>query len=60
MKNTGERRVRKPTSVVRRGARGKGLRKEYLACGLPYLLNGLLRQRAFRFSSCLSVIMALF
>ncbi len=38
MKNTGERRVRKPTSVVRRGAGGKGLRKPYLACGLPYFV----------------------
>ncbi len=36
MKNTGERRVRKPTSVVRRGAGGKGLLTQYLACCLPY------------------------
>jgi len=34
--NTGERRVRKPTSVVRRGAGGKGLQPQYLACCLPY------------------------
>src|SRR5260221_4167882 len=40
MKNTGERRVRKPTSVVRRGAGGKGLLTQYLACCLPYWLIG--------------------
>jgi hypothetical protein len=34
--NTGERRVRKPTSVVWRGAGGKGLREQHLACCLPY------------------------
>ncbi len=34
--STGERRVRKPTSVVRRGAGGKGLHEQYLACCLPY------------------------
>src|SRR2546423_12336368 len=38
IENTGERRVRKPTSVVRRRAGGKGLRKQYLACGLSYLV----------------------
>src|SRR5207248_11595411 len=36
--DTGERRVRKPTSVVRRGAGGKGPRKWYLACCLPYFV----------------------
>src|SRR5260221_14508080 len=38
--DTGERRVRKPTSVVRRGAGGKGPRKRYLACCLPYFILG--------------------
>jgi hypothetical protein len=37
--DTGERRVRKPTSVVRRGAGGKGPRKRYLACCLPYFIS---------------------
>ena len=36
--NTGERRVRKPTSVVRRRAGGEGLCKQYLACCLSYLV----------------------
>src|SRR5712691_4706601 len=36
--DTGERRVRKPTSVVRGGAGGKGPRKRYLACCLPYFV----------------------
>src|SRR6266702_3392968 len=36
IENTGERRVRKPTSVVRRRAGGKGLCKQYLACCLSY------------------------
>src|SRR6266702_4188511 len=36
IENTGERRVRKPTSVVRRRAGGEGLCKQYLACCLSY------------------------
>ncbi len=38
IENTGERRVRKPTSVVRRRAGGEGLCKQYLACCLSYFL----------------------
>ncbi len=34
--STGERGVRKRTRLVRRGAGGKGLREQYLACCLPY------------------------
>src|SRR5439155_18267313 len=44
--DTGERRVRKPTSVVRRGAGGKGPRKWYLACCLPYFLLGFVGPRS--------------
>src|SRR6266702_8645772 len=40
IENTGERRVRKPTSVVRRRAGGEGLCKQYLACCLSYFLLG--------------------
>ncbi len=40
--DTGERRVRKPTRVVRRGAGGKGPRKRYLACCLPYFAIGII------------------
>ncbi len=36
--STGERGVRKRTRLVRRRAGGKGLRKQYLACGLSYFL----------------------
>src|SRR5271157_5973787 len=38
IENTGERRVRKPTSVVRRRAGGEGLCKQYLACCLSYFV----------------------
>ncbi len=38
IENTGERRVRKPTSVVRRRAGGEGLCKQYLACCLSYFI----------------------
>jgi hypothetical protein len=34
--STGERGVRKRTRLVRRGAGGKGLRWQHLACCLPY------------------------
>src|SRR6266702_3582782 len=40
IENTGERRVRKPTSVVRRRAGGEGLCKQYLACCLSYFILG--------------------
>src|SRR2546421_8798329 len=43
--DAGERRVRNPTSVVRRGAGGKGPRKWYLACCLPYFLLGFIGPR---------------
>jgi len=38
IENTGERRVRKPTSVVRRRAGGEGQCKQYLACCLSYFV----------------------
>ena len=38
--STGERRVWKPTSGVRRRAGGKGLQPQYLACGLSDWLLG--------------------
>lgn len=38
--STGERRVWKPTSVVRRRAGGEGLLTQYLACGLSYWALG--------------------
>ena len=38
IENTGERRVRKPTSVVRRRAGGEGLCKQHLACCLSYFV----------------------
>ncbi len=46
IENTGERRVRKPTSVVRRRAGGKGLRKQYLACCLSYFCIGIIGSQA--------------
>src|SRR5260221_8059027 len=58
MKNNGERRVRKPTSVVRRGAGGKGLLTQYLACCLPYFVlfhsdKAILEQAAARLTEWL-------
>ena len=46
IENTGERRVRKPTSVVRRRAGGEGLCKQYLACCLSYYLIGIIGSHA--------------
>ena len=45
LSSTGERRVRKPTSVVRRRAGGEGLCKQYLACCLSYFLLGFVGPR---------------
>jgi hypothetical protein len=46
IENTGERRVRKPTSVVRRRAGGEGLCKQYLACCLSYFCLGFAGSKA--------------